>query len=480
MPGIKSVYNSRTADFSARYSDAHPWCRLDIWRPSGSAVGVEVNFRGGGGISQPALHSRYYEQAVEEIDKDYVDAMLTAGFAYVRVEYPNFASQAVKSRHHPFLRSPHSWRVAQRAVQFIQTNALNGKLTGSRSVTLPADYRQFLGSGTSMGAYIAAQIALSPDGMMPYEDAFKLSINDKRVHAPGRVRAAYLNDLPADFRIYADEVSGEGIQFFGVSDRFYPDVINANNAGGIDDEIVTRWNRWSNISKEEKDLISLIPTIAADSSENRHVGFFCVGSASFEESSYLASGMTIRATAYTVSGTLSGATTIVTTDVSKGGNVKLATEDDGVLLVYVEPNSATFSGFPDTTVANHWTGALTVKNIAGATVATINSGGYELRGSDARKAFITRDQAVASLLADGFAQQDELTTPHSVTHSAVVKYYRDLVFDRHGLDTLDVYMLGGHYPAQISGDTAGPAFNPSFDQAAEVLEWLENTMGFDL
>lgn len=480
MPGIKSVYTARTADVCVKYADDHEWCQLELWLPTSSALAVIADFRGGGGISQPAIWDHGWFPSEEAADKAYIDQLMDAGIAYARVEYPNFPHADVNSRHWPNVRSPHSWRIARKAIQFMQTNALNGKITGTRSRTLPQNYTGYVASGTSMGAYIAAQIALASDGMSAYEDTLSLSLGDKTMRASGRVKGAICTDLPGVFTIYDDSISGDGIQFFGASENFTPDIVNANTTAAAQNDIVQKWNRWSNIPKEAKESIGLVGHINANSSENRHIGLFLNGPVSAEEGSYLTSGLTIIATGYSVVGSLSAASSITTPVAGKGGTVKLAVEQNSTLYVYVEPNSATNSGMPDSSVTDDWTGALTVKDASGVTVATVTSGAYIASGSDVYKTFLTRSSAVSTAISSDLDSFSSLQTAHPITSAAIIKYYRDLVFARNGQTSLDRFYGGSHYPAQISGDTSGFNFDASLVYGDEVMDWIRTDLGIDV
>jgi hypothetical protein len=451
MPGQRDTYCARTADVSVAYSDKHWWCRLTGFIPDGEIKAVHGALRGGGGISQPSTWAREFDPEAGVADTGtFIDAMLGLGVAVFEIEYPNLPTTLAESRHFPTLRLPHTWRIVLDAFRFMQANATNGRITGSRSITLPTEPGRYVASGVSEGALLAAQLALAPRGLTGYDDTYHQSpMGFYAPRASGRIAGAICHDLPADFRIYDKSISGDGIQHFGVSERFYTDSIN-------NEDILPAVVRWEGVSREAKRDAGILEVIRADAMENRSVGLLLNCSGSTVEGSYLNSGLTFSITG-SVTGNLTGATSVsLTATPTKTATIKLIhTTEGGALHVYAEPGS--------TTNLADWTGDLTFST--GATVAYGGGAGYTVTGADTRKQFLTRKQAVASILdipsysltatlgSDAFAEQPELTTPHPVDMGALVRYYREQVFSRPGRTNRDVYRLGSRYPAQISGDS---------------------------
>lgn len=448
MPGQRDTYAVRTADVSFNYSDRHWWCRATGYLPSGTILAVHCALRGGGGISQPSTFSREFEPESEVAESaETIDALLGLGVAVFEIEYPNLPTSLLESRHWPTFRLPHTWRIAQSALQYMQTHAADGQITGSRSIVLPSSASRYVASGVSEGALIAAQIALAPNGLTGYDDTFRQSpLGEYAARASGRAAGAICNDLPADFRIYDESISGDGIQHFGPAERWYTDPFN-------NEDIVPAVARWRGVPREAKRDAGILEVIRADSSENRSVGLLLNCSGSQEEASYLRSGLTFQLTG-AVTGLLEGATTIfVQASPTKVATVKLIhTTTAGVTFVYAEPGAST-------NLAD-WTGTLEFST--GATVAS-----YVVSGADTRKTFLTRQQMLEIVLdgtaaqiasgvygANAFAEQPELIGPHPVDMAALVRHERERVFRRPGRTSRDVYRLGSRYPAQISGDTA--------------------------
>lgn len=449
MPGQRDAYNMRTADVTASHSDAHPWCRITGFLPAGDAVAVHCALRGGGGISQPSTWAAEWDREGDlAVAGETADLLLSKGVAVFEIEYPNLPTSLLESRHWPTLRLPHTWRLAIDAIHFIQGNSQNGRITGTRSQVLPSDEHYYVVEGTSEGALMAAQIALAPRGLLGYDGQFRQSPQGNYARrTTGRVAGAICNDLPSDFRIYDESISGDGIQHFGVQERFYTDPFN-------NEDIVPAVPRWRGVSREAKRDAGILEVIRADTMENRSVGLLLNCSGATNEASYLNSGLTFTITGSVV-GSLTGATEVHrTSDSAKTATVKLIhTTIGGSLHVYAEPSAAT-------NLAD-WAGDLTFST--GATVAYSGGLGFQVTGADTRKQFLTREAALRIILdtqnlagepgANAFQEQPELVTPHPVDMAALVRWYREKVFSRAGRTSRDIYRLGSRYPAQISGDT---------------------------
>jgi hypothetical protein len=475
-----TTHTPRTADVVVTFSYESWACRIEGWLPTGvdEILGVYTWFQGGGGVAETPHWDRWHDPdgSVGEGDA-LIDALHAASYAYFRVTIPNLPRTGIGSRHNPYYRTPHTFRLARAAIQYLQTHALDGKVTGSRDVTLPVDYRGYVAAGPSEGALVAAHLALAPGGVNRYDASrYRQSFRPDSYTADGSVIGAVLNAGPLEFRIYDPGISGAGIQHFGVSEAYAQDTLNAYTATADKGLVATQRTRWEQVSIEEMRDIGVIDTVLADYPQNRSKSFLVLGSEQTNEASYLRSGLTLTVPTALLTGTLTGAATIHTAVSGKGGTVKGFKLVDTTYYIYVEPNANTNVGLPDTTVTNDWTGTLTVKNGAGSSIATITTG-YGYDGSDNYKTFKTRTQAVEQILDSDYARVLELSSPHPVDASALFKYARDIIFTRHGLESRDRYFLGNDYVASISGDDPALLWNDDTTIEDETIDWMQNELG---
>lgn len=451
MPGARSTYTARTADYHIPYSDEHPWCGLDVFLPDGDIKAVWAYDRGGGNISEPNVWDRwgFDPDAGAGETGTFIEAMLDAQVAYVRVEYPNGLQPIYTSRHHPTVREPHNWIFTQRAFQFMQTHALDGWITGSRSRTLPVDYRGYFFAGPSAGALNAAMVALSPRGHIPYDALFRRNFGRFAVAADGMIRGAWCDDLPAEFMTYGNDLSANTLPFFGDSGRLLGD--DANNRA------IVNATRASRLRREDRRDIGPLLLAQLRAASHQHVSLVINTSGSSNlEASYFGSGLTFSVTAST--GSHAGATSIsVTSTPAVTATVKKIVDlGGGVLRVYAEPNASTFLA--------QWTGNLT---LGGASITA-----YTVAGNDSRKTFLTRAQSNAVLEAADYGPFQDLVTPHHVAGAGALASEREAFFAALGVANPDRYYLGSEYPAEISGDTPCTAYDSTFDRADEALDWM--------
>jgi hypothetical protein len=453
MPGARSTYTARTADYHVQYSDEHPWCGLDVFLPDGDAIAAWIYNRGGGNISEPNRWDRwgYDPDAGAGESAAFIEAMLDANIAYIRAEYPNGPQPIFTSRHHPTVREPHNWMFMQRAVQFMQTHALDGRITGSRGRTLPVDYRGYFMAGPSAGALNAAMVALAPRGHVPYDSLFRRNFGPFAVEADGRIKGAWCDDLPAEFMTYGDDLSANTLPFIGDSGRVLGD-----DAGN---KAIVNATRLSRVRRENLRDIGPLKLVELDANENTYVSLLINTSGSSNlEASYFGSGLTFAVSAST--GSFAGATSIsVAATPSVTATVKKIVDlGGGVLRVYAEPGASVFLA--------QWVGNLTLGS------ATITA--YTVAGNDTRKTFLTRAQSTEVLKAADYGPFQDLVTPHHVAGAGAVASAREALFAARGIANPDVYYLGSEYPAEISGDAPCTFYDSTHDRAQAALDWMAN------
>ena len=466
MPGARATYNAINFDVEFRYSDDHEFCVAQAIFPSDAVdiVGVYITF--GTLIAQPFIWNADYDNDTE-VDSTTIETLIAAGIVYVRADFPKGPANAVDSRH-PFMRLPDAWRSAGKVVQYMKTHALDGRITGTRSRTLPVDHRGYVVSGDSGGAVVAGMLAFASDGALPYDKDASWNMSPWKLTASHRVAGCALFDFPTgDFRIFADSISSAAMPFFGVAERFYPDTTGVNDI-----------QRFEVLSDENKLAASLVPMAQLDLEENRTLGVFLSSSAQgVDESSYRGSGATFGYSAL-ASGTTAGAVKVtVNADPTKVATIKLiqATFAGTTTYIYAESDSGT--------VIADFTGTLNLLNAAGATVGTLTSAsGYTIVGEDTQRAYVTKQAVLATIDAAPGEPIAELTSPHRVEHSALLQRARELIRDRHGLtgNWHDRYYIGSAYPAQISGDSAAFPYNNTTSDILALLAWMQEELDWVL
>jgi hypothetical protein len=459
MPGPRSAYTARTADFNLPYSYEHPWCVLTGFLPAADVpiIGVYGWNRGGGNTSEPSVWDRWGYDPDSNVGDDgaLIEPLLEAGFVYVKVEYPNGPLPVHTSRHHPTYREPHNWMFAQRAFQFMQTHAADGLITNSRSRALPQDYRGYTFSGTSAGALNAAMVALSPRGHMRYDSLFRRNFGYDAVTADGRIRGAKCDDLPAEFQTYGGALSASTLAFIGDPGRVIGDTFN--------NPALIRSQRVKRIRRENLQDIGPRKLAALRAEENLHVSLWINNAGGTLEASYFASGLTFTVSAST--GSFLGATSIsvAATPTITATVKKIVDLGGGQARVFAEAGAGVY--------VRQWVGNLT---LGGATVTS-----YSVVGNDARKAFLSRQQAVAIAEAADFGPFEDQATPHHVLGGGLLATERERLFEATSATNIDKYTLGSEYPAELSGDTPCVVFQPNYDQADDVLSWLSD-IGFEV
>lgn len=467
MPGIRTDYKAIYTDVEFRYSDAHEWCVAQALIPSVDITGVLYIFRGGGMISQPFIWDADYDyDAVWPIDDDTLDTYMADGVMVVRVEYPNGPQGTVGSRHQPYYRFPDNWRLAGKAIQYVKSHATDGRITGSRTKTIPTDVRKHIAQGQSAGASIAAMLAFAPDGSLPYDNStVTWNFDPFRLTESHRVGGCILYDFPTiDFRLFSDDISSAAIPFLAVSERVYGSTRN-NTVKKI-----------ATLTDEQLLAASVLPLVQLDLQENRTLSVMALSNAtSLVEASYLGSGLTFEFVLAT--GTTTGAATIcVNATPTKSATIKLIDAGSGgELYLYAEPASGT--------VIDDWTGALDIKNAGGTVIGTIidaayADGGYDVQGYDSQPEFVTRQESLTAMDAAIAAHTGvaEFSLPHHVDFTALLKREREVIRDRHAIPTAnwtDAYYMGSHYPAQISGDNPAPPYLTT----DPVPAWLAARLG---
>jgi len=463
VPGLKTTYNAINADVEFQYSDDSEFCRARAFWPADNVgiAGIIVSF--GTLAAQPSIWNADYDPDAT-YDSTAIDAYLTAGLAYVRVDFPINPETSVDSRH-PYLRLPDNWRLAGKAIQYMKTHAEDGLLTGTKSVTLPTLASKYVVNGTSGGAHVAAMLAFAPDGALPYDSTAPWNLSPWTLRHSHRVAGCILYDFAtADFRLFAGGVSAAAIPFLGVSERYYPDTRGVESI-----------KRLATVSDEDKLTVSVMPLVEADYEENRHIGVFVNSSVqALEEASYLGSGATMQYASLS-SGSATGAVKI--RDKATPGSfatIMLAlVGSDGQTYVYAEPDSAT-----------------TIAMLTGKTIEFVSAGGtaigevtsYSIQGRDTQKTFVTKTAALATIDAAAGSPVPEFVTPHRIDFSAMLERARNTVMSRHSLDSVwkDAYYLGSAYPAQISGDTPAFPYNPTGTLAGTVVSWIQDELGMTL
>lgn len=456
MTGPIGTYTARNPDYRFYYPFPDGRCAVDLWLPGPVVRAVYGWLRGGGLISSSANTDRWYhhDKSVGESDA-FIEELIDAGVAFARIDYPGGPQTALSARHHPYFRLPHTWMLAQMAVQYMQTHALDGLCTGSSSVHLPVDYRGYYVGGPSAGALMAGFMAFSPIGHIPFDSGYPRNLGYYGRKADGRVKGVVLEEVPSHFELYSSDISSAALPFFGTANRWYPGEMNTVK-------------RWDVLRRQTKNDVSLYELIRAGAYENRKVGVFTNCSQSVYEASYLRSGLTMQVVAFTGALDPNAATIVKASDATKGGAIKMVAYSNSTYFIYIEPNAATNSGFPDG-ASNDWTGNYTVKDGAGTTMGTVTS--YVVAGNDNRKTYLTRQAAVAiakTALASDNPQFDELTFPHPSILGALV---RDAL-DGQPRDAADSHHLGDHYSAQISGDDPCLIFDATQTKGEAVLAWM--------
>lgn len=489
MPGPIASYTARTPDVRTRYSYEHPWCEIEGWLPSVDITGVLIWFRGGGFTSQPNHKDRWLEPANGVIgfsDTD-VTAFLNAGVACFRCEYPNAPISVRANRSHPFVRTPHNWRIAAQALAHLQTHAEDGYITGRSSIKLPTDAKRYIMAGPSAGAVIAGMIALATPGQMGGYDRYLQSWGPMTRRLAARCGGAILQDLPGDYRLYGPGISSAGIQHFGVSERWYITPTNGGTTQGGPSG--ASQSRWESVPRDPKAAISMSQHVALDRVATRHVGLYIDSSIGINEASYLRSGMTFSCAGTEVTGTtpvtayVQGlnnhfAQIVAVDDVGASRYISAVMVGDAVASDFVMPEDHAFPGAQDYETFNVRGAADT----GSASIGTIRVRLLSSSGADTHKTFLTRSQAVDIIEASNYAPSDLIATPHCVELAAMVRRQRELIAEARGVTLPDRYRMGMPHPARISGDTPAWAHGgvPGVALSADLLEWFSEDLRWGL
>lgn len=457
------TFTAYSADIRRRYSFESCWLEIAVWMPTVECVGVWVATRSGGLISQPTIHDHYMNPDASVFESDeFIQAYLDAGIAYVQCEYSNGPHASISSRHQHWARFPRTWRQCMQALQFLQTHARDGQVTGSRLVQIPQSPDKYIMGGNSAASIMGAHIALAPDGIVPYEKPRWAQSIDKFARlSSGRCKGVYMNDPTPEFRLYDDSISGNAIAFYRPSENVLGDSFN-NTA-------LFQSQKWRAIPTEHKAALGVVEKVRSAAPENFLVGMYLDASAAPNESSYLGSGLIFSLTSHT--GVSTGAVTIrMSGDHAKSATIKMIVVDGSTWRVFAEANSST--NLVD------WDGTAELVDSGNATVGTADVDATNVTGNDARKAFITRQQSVDEIVASEFGQFPELSSPHPVDLAAILRHYREqlLLLPHAPTALLDRYDMGSEYPALISGDTPCSSYQADGAHLARRMDWIQNVL----
>jgi hypothetical protein len=456
MSGVQTSYNAQNCDVRKNYAE-HEQCIVRLWLPAGyrslEDMPVYLKIPGGGWNAPHADATADIHDPTGELiaGGDYIDDLLTAGWAVGRMEWPHGANVDIESRVHPTSRWPALTVAIGRCVQFLKTHALDGLVTGSTASTLATSHLRYILEGTSSSGIDAMNAAFLPDGGLRYQKGAVYrgggtTFNYRYNH---RVRGVVNSDGGCDFRKWASNaVSADALPRFGPRENFY-----VNPALG-------------NVPNDQKRVCSPLWLAERAYPENLDLGVFCImdeGSVPNGQSapavgavgSFLGSGTTLvylnaaQTGTFQVGETVTGATTGT-------GTVKGRKVAGPNTYLYVErTTTATFAG-------------VVTGGTSGATITAT----YECGGNNDRLAFLSPAQALAVWDAAGDGEIADCTAVHEQIHAPALK--RQL--EANG-DTLSRFYIANDYVAGLTGGYT-PAFTwNDLTLGDEILDWLENGLG---
>jgi hypothetical protein len=379
---------------------------------------------------------------------------LALGVAVFWIEYPYGWHAVPGARWQPSSRYPQIPRAMGQAIQFLKTHANDGIATGRVDIQLPTAAERYWFNGNSAGSVMAANVALQPDGWLPYD--FTRTRKGRFDYTfSHRVGGVFAYDCATDLRKY--DGSPSALPYYGPSTNFY----GSSHTAVVGDQL----DRFASIDNDLKYASSAISLVEKRYPENLDVVLYLSNAVTLREAGFLHSGMTIQyATGDLTLGPGSAPPVVGETVIARAAGGGSPTGAQGTL----RRNSAITGGgilHIDRTAGTvlQWgqTSATAIElycQTSGAVIANVISGGGDEYGNGAvigNDAFPTH-LSEAALLSEWDVDEFRLatTSEHSANYLPALKRARQAHFDAASRTNTDCYFIGNAYVAQLNGYNA--------------------------